>query len=665
MKKNDIIKITITDIAEDGSGIGRHENMVVFCRGMLPGETGDVRIIKVTKSYCIGKLINLETKSLERLEPPCCDNFPKGCGGCTFCHLSYSAQLKYKERRVADCIERIGGFDSVCDITKPILPSELTKGYRNKAIYPFSFDNASKSVVCGFYAPASHRVVPISENTECGLENNLSAQIRRFTTKFVNDRQISPYNEDTGSGILRALMIRTDRNATVAMAVLIINSKEIPSWAYEYAAELSLYVSGVTSVYLCLNTKNTNVVLSGDMHLLLGKETISDIIGNFDGAPSFEISPLSFYQVNPHQTEKLYDAVYNVLPHNLLKITDSALIYDIYCGIGTIGLYLLSRLKSQNCSLVGVEYVSSAVDNAKKNAERNGFAERSEFFCGDAAVVTPEIIAKYGKPTVVILDPPRKGCDESLIETVLSADADCVIYVSCNPATLARDMKLLCLNKYTCTSIQPVDMFPQSGHVETVVLLSRKKVDEERSVYKSWSDLKKQMNSLLCDSLKDKISYFYTSYHEVHNAYGRATINYNKKEIIAFSWLERYTQQGDIVAQYEKMDNASLVFDDCMQKYEFAKITATKDKWMPNCTLCETDFINSMTIYLKTNITSSLHSDNYLLRVFAYMDRRVGKRSLIKIKDEVEKLPDWVKQFYQIRCEADGISFPQTHYINN
>lgn len=180
---------------------------------------------------------------------------------------------------------------------------------------------------------------------------------------------------------------------------------------------------------------------------------------------------------------------------------------------------------------------------------------------------------------------------------------------------------------------------------------------DERSRYKSWSNLKKQMNDLLCDSLKDKISYFYTSYHEVHNAYGRATISYCKKEVAAFSWVERYTQCRDMVEQYKKMDDASLEFDDCMLAYEFANTTAMREKWMPNCTLCEVDFINSLTIYLNTDIATALDSDNYLLRVFAYMDRRVGKRTIIKIKEEVEKLPEWVKQFYRIRCEADGIVF--------
>ena len=186
-------------------------------------------------------------------------------------------------------------------------------------------------------------------------------------------------------------------------------------------------------------------------------------------------------------------------------------------------------------------------------------------------------------------------------------------------------------------------------------------ISEKRTGYKSWSNLKKQMHDLLCDSLKDKISYFYTSYHEVHNAYGRAAINYNKKEIAVFSWVEQYAQQHDIIEQYKKMENVPSVlvdYEGSVNAYKTANAVATKEKWMPNCTLCETDFINSITIYLKTDIATSLNSDNYLLRVFAYMDRRVGKRTLIKIKDDVEKLPDWVKQFYQIRCEADGIIFP-------
>lgn len=517
MKKNDIIHITITDLAEDGSGIGRHDNMVVFCRGMLPDESGEVCIIKVTKSYCVAKLLKLTSVSSQRIEPPCCKNFAKGCGGCTFCHMSYEGQLKYKERRVADCIERIGGFDNVAQIMKPIIPAENTQHYRNKSIYPFALNE--KGVVCGFYAPASHRVIPIANESKCGLENDLSAEIRRFTTNFAALHKISVYNEETGIGILRALMVRTNRTATEAMTILVLNCKKAPDWADKYAAELTEKLPGVISVYLSFNTRNTNVVLSNDMQLVLGKETISDKIGNFDGAPVFEISPLSFYQVNPNQTERLYNAVFNVFPKDILTSKPNqgrCLIYDIYCGIGTIGLYLISRIKNDNAFLVGVEYVDSAVKNARKNAKANGFESNSEFFCGDASLVTPEVLSKYGKPSVIILDPPRKGCDASLIETVLSANPEHIIYVSCNPATLARDMKLLCSengnNKscYVCESIQPVDMFPQSSHVETVVKLVRKEPDAYINITVDMGELDltvSEAKTTTVPSVKEKIDY--------------------------------------------------------------------------------------------------------------------------------------------------------------
>ena len=517
MKKNDIIHITITDLAEDGSGIGRHDNMVVFCRGMLPDESGEVRIIKVTKSYCVAKLLKLTSVSSQRIEPPCCENFAKGCGGCTFCHINYEGQLKYKERRVADCIERIGGFDNVAEILKPIIPSENTQHYRNKSIYPFALNE--KGVVCGFYAPASHRVIPITSDSKCGLENDLSAEIRRFTTEFANQNKISVYNEETGSGILRALMVRTNRTATEAMTILVLNCKKAPDWADKYASELTEKLPGVISVYLSFNTKNTNVVLSNDMQLVLGKETISDKIGNFEDAPVFEISPLSFYQVNPNQTERLYNAVFDVFPKEIFS-KKNCLIYDIYCGIGTIGLYLMSCIKNKNTFLVGVEYVDSAVKNARKNAKSNGFDSNSEFFCGDASLVTPEVLSKYGKPSVIILDPPRKGCDASLIETVLSAGADYIIYVSCNPATLARDTKLLCsesenendsnINSYVCESIQPVDMFPQSSHVETVVKLVRKKPDAYINITVDMDELDltvSEAKTTTVPSVKEKIDY--------------------------------------------------------------------------------------------------------------------------------------------------------------
>lgn len=470
MKKNDVCELDIVTIAEDGSGIGRIDGMVVFCHGMLPGEHGTVRILKVTKSYAVGKMLSRSASSPQRIEPPSCPNFVRGCGGCVFCHLDYAAQLAYKQRRVADCLCRIGGLSDAAPKVQSVLAAETGWHYRNKSIYPFA-PGTDGTVLCGFYAPNSHRLVPIAQTDGCGIENEMSRQIREFTASFANAHKISAYDERAGRGILRALMVRTNhRGKPEAMAVLVVNADSMPE-LQKYVSALTAALPFVVSVYICSNKKKTNVVLDGELHHIYGKKSICDTIGDFPGAPSFEISPLSFYQINPAQTERLYDVIYDFLPES------PRLIYDIYCGIGTIGIYLLSRLRASlpeaKPLLAGVELVPSAVADAHRNAAGNGFPE-AEFYCGDASLVTPEVLSRHGTPSVVILDPPRKGCDDALIETVLSAKAEHVIYVSCNPATLARDLKRFCAIDYECVRVQPVDMFPQSGHVETAVLLVRK-----------------------------------------------------------------------------------------------------------------------------------------------------------------------------------------------
>lgn len=478
MKKNDLCELEIYDIAEDGSGIGRYDGFIIFCRGMLPGERGSVRIMKVTKSYAVGKMLSRSISSPRRIDPPICSNFVRGCGGCTFCHLDYPAQLIYKQKRVSDCLSRIGALSNAASLVQPVLAAESVCHYRNKSIYPFAA-GADGMIVCGFYAPNSHRVIPIEEMEGCGLENDMSREIRNFILKFVNTHKLSAYDELSGQGILRALMVRTNHRGTQeAMVVLVAHAESIPG-IEEYVSSITSTLPFVVSIYLCSNRNNTNVVLNGNLRQIYGRPSIRDVIGNFTGAPFFEISPLSFYQVNPAQMERLYDVVYDFLPDS------PRLIYDIYCGIGTIGIYLLARLRARSKIseqlpvLVGVEAVPSAVSDARKNAAANGFPDAS-FYCGDAAHITPEVLSQYGTPSVVILDPPRKGCDLSLIETVLSSGTDNIIYVSCNPATLARDLKLLCAAEYECRRVQPVDMFPQSGHIETVVLLSKGEIDSKK-----------------------------------------------------------------------------------------------------------------------------------------------------------------------------------------
>lgn len=486
MNKNDIIDIEIDNISEDGSGIGRHNGMVVFCRGMLPGERGSVRIIKVTKSYAIGKMLSLSLPSPHRIDPPLCNYFTKGCGGCTFSHFDMESQLEYKRQRVIDCLTRIGGLDEaeMRSMVRPVIAADTAFGYRNKSIYPFApASDGSKRVVCGFYAYNSHRVVPLGDDP-CGLENEMSRDVRNFTMRFAAENKLTAYDENSGRGLLRALMVRTNNiEPKEAMTVLIVNERAgkngLAPVLQKYASELTEALPFVASVWICLNDRKTNVVLDGKLCLAAGKPTIHDTIDTFEGAPGFDISPLSFYQVNPAQTKRLYGSVYDFLKKAMAREDDAhqaKLIYDIYCGIGTIGIYLLARMRAEMHMeeelpfLVGVEVVPSAVDDAHKNAAANGV--NAEFYCGDASDVTPKVIEKHGRPSVIILDPPRKGCDASLLETVISTNADNILYVSCNPATLARDLKILCASGYTCAGIQLVDMFPQSGHVETVVLLS-------------------------------------------------------------------------------------------------------------------------------------------------------------------------------------------------
>ncbi|MBR4116701.1 MAG: 23S rRNA (uracil(1939)-C(5))-methyltransferase RlmD, partial [Clostridia bacterium] len=482
----------------------------------------------------------------------------------------------------------------------------------------------------------------------------------KAVTDWAKEKDLSIYNEAENKGFLRHIYIRKAAETHEIMVCLVINGDFLPESASLVEKLQAICGSDLQSVQININKKDTNVILGDTCKTVYGSDYITDILCGV----KVRLSPLSFYQVNHTMAEMLYEKAKeyaNPYGKNII---------DLYCGAGTIGL----SMASESASIIGVEIVPEAIKDAQFNAKNNGI-ENARFICADATAAAEQLANEGITADVVIVDPPRKGCTPEVIETIANHfKPERVVYVSCDSATLARDIKIFGEKGYKLVEYTPCDLFPRTAHVETVALLSREKandcvegpaiISDERSNYKSWSNLKKQMNDLLCDSLKDKISYFYTAYHEVHNVYGRATINYCKKEIAAFSWIERYTQQSDMVEQYKKMDAASMVFDDCMLAYEFANTSAMREKWMPNCILCETDFINSITIYLKTDIATSLNSDNYLLRLFAYMDRRVGKRTLIKIKDEVEKLPEWVKQFYQIRCESEGIVFPPKRMID-
>lgn len=485
-KQGESCQIDITGITEEGAGVGHLGGMAVFCPGLLPGEQAEVRLTKVKKSYAIGKMLRLLRTSPDRILPEC--DSAAQCGGCTFRHMDYSAQLSMKQQRVADCLQRIGGLSP--DIL-PIRGMESPFRYRNKAIYPFTV--SAGQVKCGFYAANSHRLIPI---VHCLNEDPRAAAVRETVTAFLQQYGISIYDETAHRGLVRHLMVRTASCAEDTMAVLVINGKTLPH-CREFIRRLAENCPFVTSVYLNVNQRASNTVLGEEYQLLSGTEYLRDKIGDV----CFDISPASFYQVNPLQTKVLYDTVLQ-----FADLRRQAHIWDIYCGIGTIGIYLAAAQQAAGqpvAHLVGIEYHPRAVRDAARNAACNAIMN-AEFYAGDAAVLTPALLAGSGtgsragsilpcpadtpcpaggstpesrRPDLIIVDPPRKGCDPVLIETIVQASPAKLIYVSCNPATLARDLKAFCGNGFQCEKVQPVDMFPWTGHVETIVLLSHKSPD--------------------------------------------------------------------------------------------------------------------------------------------------------------------------------------------
>ena len=629
LEKNRIYEAVVTDYTAEGQGVARVDGIAVFLPNAIAGEKYLVRIEKVGKTWASGKITEILEKSPHRVQRQC--PISASCGGCDFWHMDYEEETRLKAERVRSCLNRIGG-ESLTDM--PILAAPVCTGYRNKAQYPV----ASKKgrVYAGFFKAGTHTVV---ENDRCLILPDETEQVRQIVIDYVNRYRISAYDETTGKGLLRHIYVRRGAVSGQVLVCLVLNGRKLPH--SEDLIEKLQTVDGFTTLVLSVNTKDTNAVLGDEEIVLYGPGYIEDTLCGLN----FRLSARSFYQINHHQAQRLYEAAIAQA-----EITAKDLVLDLYCGVGTITLCMAKAAGK----VIGVEVVEQAVEDAKANAKRNGI-ENAEFFCGDAGKAALKLEQEGIRPDVVVVDPPRKGLNGDTIEALSRMSPRRIVYVSCDPATLGRDVALLKDRGYKLKNAQAADLFPRCSHVESVVCLSREKADdcaekpkmisEERSKYKSWSNLKKQMNDLLCDSLKGKISYFYTSYHEVHNAYGRATINYEKKELVAFSWVEMYKQEQELSQLYSEG-----------KKVSYGEMETKK--WMPECKLCDADFINSLTIYLKTDIATALHSENYLLRVFAYMDRRVGKRTLVKIKDEVEKLPEWVKQFYRLRCEADGIVFP-------
>lgn len=507
-KKNELVTVEITDIGTDGEGIGRADGYTLFVKGAVCGDVVMARVLKAKKTYGYAKIERLLTPSPDRAEPVC--PVAGRCGGCQLAQMSYAAQLAFKENKVRACLERIGGISSAKgremvegnDVPGflPILGMESPAAYRNKAQFPVGRDKDGH-IVTGFYATHSHVIIPCEF---CGIQNPVNEVICKTVCSHMEKYQIAPYDEAAHTGLVRHILTRVGAATGEVLVCLVLNGRELPK-AEELAERLKAAVEGfdaarkkdrpgslpqsqphldsddsdacgkngagigtrtaltLKGVCFNVNCKKTNVILGEEILPVWGDTYLTDYIG----AVSYRISPLSFYQVNPEQTKVLYEKVLE-----FAGLTGRETVWDLYCGIGTISLFLAASAKQ----VYGVEIVSQAIDDAKENALQNGI-KNAEFFVGAAEDVLPAKYRESGgsmRADIIVVDPPRKGCEESLLDTIAAMGPERIVYVSCDPATLARDVKYLGGKGYGLVKVQPIDMFPFTVHVETVILLTRK-----------------------------------------------------------------------------------------------------------------------------------------------------------------------------------------------
>ena len=453
-RKNDLVTLEIEDCGIDGEGIGKADGFTVFVKDAVIGDTVTAKIIKAKKNYGYGRLMEVLKPSPYRVEPKC--EFARQCGGCQLQALSYDQQLVFKTNKVKGHLERIGGFTDIP--MEPIIGMDELFHYRNKAQFPVGRNKEGK-IVTGFYAGRTHNII---ENRDCALGVAENKEVLDRVIAHMEKYGIEPYNEATGKGLVRHILIRYGYFTKEVMVCLILNGNKIPK--EELLVKSLCEIPGMTSITINVNKKHSNVILGEEIRLLWGQEYITDRIGDI----SYQISPLSFYQVNPMQTQKLYAKALEYA-----DLHGEETVWDLYCGIGTISLFLAQKAKFVR----GVEIVPAAIENAKENAKLNGL-ENTEFFVGKAEEVLPREYKKNGVyADVIVVDPPRKGCDETLLETMIEMNPERIVYVSCDSATLARDLKYLCERGYELRKVCPVDQFGMTVHVETVVLLSHKKPD--------------------------------------------------------------------------------------------------------------------------------------------------------------------------------------------
>lgn len=451
-KKNDVVTVKIEDMSHDGSGIGKADGYTLFIKDAVIGDEVEAKIMKTKKNYGFARLMNVLVPSPDLTEPKC----PKAraCGGCQLQFLSYEKQLEFKRNKVDGNLRHIGGFQDFA--IEKVMGMDDPWRYRNKAQFPFGKDKDG-NIVTGFYAGRTHAIIP-NRNCYLGVEEN--EKILDMIISYMEENHVEPYNEETGKGLIRHALIRYGFTTKEIMVCLIINGESLPK--KERLIEKLTKIQGMTSITANVNKKRSNVILGDKIIPLWGQDYITDYIGNV----KYQISPLSFYQVNPVQTVKLYETALEYA-----GLTGKETVWDLYCGIGTISLFLAQKAKQ----VYGVEIVPAAIEDAKKNAELNGI-ENAEFFVGKAEEVLPREYEEKGiYADVIVVDPPRKGCDEALLTTMLEMKPERIVYVSCDSSTLARDLKILCGEGYELGRVAVCDMFPAGVHVETIVLLSKLK----------------------------------------------------------------------------------------------------------------------------------------------------------------------------------------------
>ena len=485
-KKNDVVTIEIEDISSNGEGIGKIEGYPFFVKDAVIGDLIQARVTKVKKNYSFGRLEKVMRPSPFRVEPIC--PIHRQCGGCQIQAMSYERQLQFKENKIRNHLIHIGGFvpEFIDNVMEPIVGMEQPFRYRNKAQYPIGKDKEGNPIA-GFYAGRTHSIIA---NTDCFLGAEENKEILEIILNYMKENQVTAYGEKTGTGLVRHVLIRKGFTSGELMVCLVINWKKPKKSRNRHGTEISYLpkqeeligklagVSGMMSISVNINTENTNVIMGREVITIWGKDSISDTIhvrnisedfALTDKGITFMISPLSFYQVNPIQTEKLYS-----LALEYAQLTGKETVWDLYCGIGTISLFLAGRAKQ----VYGVEIIPQAIEDARKNAQNNGIGN-AQFFLGKAEEVLPKKYEEEGiSADVIVLDPPRKGCDGTCLETILNMKPERIVYVSCDSATLARDLRILCDGGYEVKRVRGVDQFGMTVHVETVCQLVKKDADD-------------------------------------------------------------------------------------------------------------------------------------------------------------------------------------------